>query len=123
MNPEGDGGYNQTGGASGCPVKNSPNWDVDADALLPAIPEPALQYMKDGAGDGPGLKGGSMNAGTQSSGTADPDSAKVDGAQTGGATSDSAAVNLRAPEIGLAPMMCALVVALGTTFGASLIMI
>ena len=38
-NPAGDGGYNSTGGASGCP-KKSLTWDVDGDSL-PAIPEAA----------------------------------------------------------------------------------
>ncbi len=33
--PSGDGGYNQTGGASSCPPK-SPTWNVTSDAL-PAI--------------------------------------------------------------------------------------
>lgn len=38
-NPTGDGGYNQTGGASGCPAR-SENWQVDGDTL-PAIPADA----------------------------------------------------------------------------------
>lgn len=38
-NPAGDGGYNSTGGPSGCP-KKSTTWDVDGDSL-PAIPEAA----------------------------------------------------------------------------------
>ncbi|TPR10641.1 hypothetical protein CAN33_0035355 [Aspergillus niger] len=63
-NPEGDGGYNKTGGANPCPAKDSPNWDVDGDSL-PAIPEPAKKYMTEGAGKGAGFSGsGSMNAGT-----------------------------------------------------------
>jgi len=39
-NPTGDGGYNSTGGASGCPLQ-SVNWNVTNDAL-PAIPSAAL---------------------------------------------------------------------------------
>lgn len=35
-NPSGDGGYNSTGGASGCPAQSA-NWQVSGDAL-PAIP-------------------------------------------------------------------------------------
>jgi hypothetical protein len=38
-NPTGDGGYNSTGGASGCPAKSA-NWNVTGDAL-PAIPSAA----------------------------------------------------------------------------------
>ena len=39
-NPTGDGGYNSTGGASGCPAQSA-NWNVTGDAL-PAIPAAAL---------------------------------------------------------------------------------
>ncbi|KAK5239595.1 1,3-beta-glucanosyltransferase, partial [Exophiala xenobiotica] len=62
-NPTGDGGYNSTGGASGCPTYSSPNWLVKDDSL-PAIPAGAKKYMSQGAGTGPGLSGaGSQNAG------------------------------------------------------------
>jgi hypothetical protein len=72
-NPSGDGGYNSTGGASGCPKKSS-NWEVDGDSL-PAIPSAAAAMMKDGAGKGVGLTGkGSQNAGGTSTGTATPGS-------------------------------------------------
>ncbi|PGH04801.1 1,3-beta-glucanosyltransferase gel1 [Blastomyces parvus] len=78
-NPVGDGGYNKTGGANACPKKNAPDWDVDGDRL-PAIPEPAKEYVMKGAGKGAGLKGpGSQNAGTASSSTAEPGSGRVDG--------------------------------------------
>jgi hypothetical protein len=39
-NPTGDGGYNSTGGASGCPSQSA-TWNVTGDAL-PAIPSAAL---------------------------------------------------------------------------------
>ncbi|OAT04107.1 glycolipid-anchored surface protein 5 [Blastomyces gilchristii SLH14081] len=78
-NYAGDGGYNEAGGASPCPKKNAPSWDVDGDKL-PAIPEPAKVYVMKGAGKGPGLGGsGSQNAGTGSSGSAEPGSGAVDG--------------------------------------------
>ncbi|EEQ91175.2 glycolipid-anchored surface protein 5 [Blastomyces dermatitidis ER-3] len=78
-NPAGDGGYNEAGGASPCPKKNAPSWDVDGDKL-PAIPEPAKVYVMKGAGKGPGLGGsGSQNAGTGSSGSAEPGSGALDG--------------------------------------------
>merc|ERR1712230_162208 len=51
-NPTGDGGYNSTGGASGCPTYSSPNWLVKDDSL-PAIPDGAKKYMSQGAGTGP----------------------------------------------------------------------
>ena len=55
-NPTGNGGYNSTGGASGCPSYDSPNWAVMNDTL-PAIPSAAEAYMTKGAGKGPGLSG------------------------------------------------------------------
>ncbi|KAG5304340.1 glucanosyltransferase [Histoplasma capsulatum G186AR] len=94
-NPDGDGGYNKTGGANPCPKKNAPDWDVDGDTL-PAIPEPAKQYIMKGAGKGPGLDGsGSQNAGTGSSGGAEPGSGAVDG-KSSKPGSGNAAVGLQA---------------------------
>lgn len=125
-NPQGDGGYNKTGGASGCPAQNSPNWVVKDDSL-PAIPQPAEKYMTQGAGTGPGLSGpGSQNAGTASSGTATPGSGQVTVSATGSAASSTgkkkgAAGTLRAPEISFAPLVCGLVVVASTFFGATLL--
>jgi 1,3-beta-glucanosyltransferase GAS5 len=74
--PTGDGGYNSTGGASGCPAKSA-NWNVSGDSL-PAIPSAAADMMKNGAGKGFGLTGtGSQNAGGTSTGTAAPGSGSV----------------------------------------------
>ena len=68
-NPTGDGGYKQDGKASECP-KESDNWQVEGTSL-PAIPKKAAQYMKDGAGKGPGLSGdGSHFSGEPSESTA-----------------------------------------------------
>ncbi|KAH7395957.1 glycoside hydrolase family 72 protein [Cadophora sp. MPI-SDFR-AT-0126] len=113
-NPSGDGGYNSTGGASGCPAKSA-NWDVDSDAL-PAIPSAAAAMMKTGAGKGAGLEGkGSQNAGGTSSGTATQGSGSV--TATGSAsssTSSGAAVSIRAP-FDAKPLFVS-AVALGFTF-------
>jgi len=127
-NPSGDGGYNQTGGASGCPAPDLPNWDVTNDAL-PAIPAPAEKYMTQGAGKGPGLTGaGSQNAGTGSTGTATPGSGAATGTPTAvssGSSSSSthtgAASSVHAPEYGMAPFVCGLVVIVSTLFGATLL--
>ncbi|KAL1869422.1 hypothetical protein VTK73DRAFT_3159 [Phialemonium thermophilum] len=71
--PTGDGGAVSTTNAVPCPTKD-PNWLVDS-TLLPAIPEKAKDYMKNGAGKGPGLSGpGSQNAGGTSTGFASPGS-------------------------------------------------
>lgn len=126
-NPSGDGGYNQTGGASGCPAYNPPNWDVQDDSL-PAIPQGALKFMTDGAGSGPGLSGpGSQNAGGESTGTAtagsgEPTRSGTTGSSSSGtSTSSSLAVAMQTPAMALAPLVCGAVVVLSTLFGATLL--
>jgi 1,3-beta-glucanosyltransferase GAS5 len=128
-NPSGDGGYNQTGGASGCPAYNPPNWDVQNDEL-PAIPEGAMKFMTDGAGSGPGLSGpGSQNAGGASSGTAtagsgQPTRSGTTGSSSSGtstSTGNAAALAVQAPSLGFAPLVCGAVVVASTLFGASLL--
>lgn len=66
-NPQGDGGYNKTSGANACPAKDAPNWDVDSNDLLPAMPAPAKKFFTDGPGKGPGFAG----SGSQWKGTID----------------------------------------------------
>jgi 1,3-beta-glucanosyltransferase GAS5 len=117
--PSDGGGYNVTGGASGCPPRDAPNWDV-ADDALPAIPEPAMKYMSEGAGRGPGLTGdGSQNAGTRSSGTATAGSGQV--SSTASSTASGAAVALAAPEWSWTPVICMSVMLCSTFFGATLL--
>ncbi|KAK3499528.1 Glucanosyltransferase-domain-containing protein [Neurospora hispaniola] len=71
--PTGDGGFTSTTKAAACPTKDS-NWLVDS-TLLPAIPDGAKKFMKDGAGTGPGLNGeGSQQAQGTSTGDAEPGS-------------------------------------------------
>ena len=118
-NPSGDGGYNSTGGASGCPAYSSPNWNVKSNSL-PAIPDGAKQYMSKGAGTGPGLNGdGSQNAGGASTGTATAGSGQA--TATGSSSSTSAAGALRPAEFALAPFVCAAVVVASTIFGSVLL--
>jgi len=133
-NPTGDGNYNSTGGASGCPAYASPNWLVMNDTL-PAIPGPAQKYMTSGAGKGPGLNGpGSQNAGTESSATASAGSGQVTATASGGSaasgtssgsssssTHKGAAAALRTSEMSFVPVVIAAVVAASTFFGASLL--
>ncbi|KAF1830523.1 hypothetical protein BDW02DRAFT_572928 [Decorospora gaudefroyi] len=71
-NPTGDGGYKKDGKASECPSE-SDEWEVKG-TTLPAIPERATEFMKEGAGAGPGLAGGSHTAGEPSDGDAEPGS-------------------------------------------------
>lgn len=121
-NPSGDGGYNSTGGASGCPSYSSPNWLVQGDAL-PAIPEGAKQYMGKGAGTGPGLTGaGSQNAGGASTGTATAGSGGASQTGSGGSSGTSnAAASLMVPEWSAAPLVCGAIVVMSSIFGATLL--
>lgn len=51
--PSGDGGYNENSTAPACPAQSA-DWDVP-DLLIPAPPSAVEDYMKNGAGTGPGL--------------------------------------------------------------------
>jgi hypothetical protein len=120
-NPTGDGGYNSTGGASGCPAKSS-TWNVTSNAL-PAIPSAAAAMMKTGAGKGAGLTGtGSQNAGGTSTGTATPGSGSVTATGTGSAsTSKSAAGQGFHGPIDKAPLVISGLVLAFTCLGAALL--
>lgn len=113
QDPSGDGGYNQTGGASSCPAYSPPNWNVQNDNL-PAIPAGAVKYMTQGAGTGPGLSGaGSQNAGGASSGTVTAGSPS--------ATSSSGTGKIAIPELSFAPMVCGAVIIVSTFLGVALV--
>jgi len=123
QNPQGDGGYNKTAGASGCPAQIVPDWDV-ADDALPAIPEPAKNYMTKGAGKGPGLEGtGSQNAGTASKGTATQGSGQASVTASGSASSThtGAAGHLGVPTFSFTPLVCGAIVVLSSVFGSTLL--
>jgi hypothetical protein len=131
--PSGDGGYKSDGSASPCPA-NSDTWDVqnfNGDDL-PALPDGASDYMKNGAGKGPGLTGaGSQNAGGESTATASAGSGSVtavasNAASSGAsgaaaATSSAAASSLLVGDMGKAPFVCGAVVLISTLFGAALL--
>ncbi|KAJ6093440.1 hypothetical protein N7486_008729 [Penicillium sp. IBT 16267x] len=124
-NPKGDGDYNSTGGANGCPAKNAPNWNVDTNAL-PAMPASAKKYMTDGAGKGKGFEGtGSMDSGTESTTTATTGSGSATGSTSSSTstTSKGAAVGLQPPRLAMAPIAVGLVTALSALFGASIILL
>ncbi|KAJ5235733.1 uncharacterized protein N7469_004901 [Penicillium citrinum] len=132
-NPKGNGDYNSTGGSNPCPKKNAPNWAVSGDAL-PAIPEPAKKYLKNGAGKGDGFKGdGSQNAGTKSTGTATAGSGEGvaatstagSGSSGGASTSSGAAIAVRPATFGfsMAPVAVSLVTAMSTLVGAGMILL
>lgn len=137
--PEGDGGAKTDGKASECP-KNSDSWNVKDfnGADLPAMPDGAEKYLKEGAGKGPGLQGsGSQQAGGGSTTTAQPGSGSVTGVASNASGSSgsgssssgsadasgsaSAANSLIMGEMGKAPLVCAAVVLVSSLFGASLL--
>jgi hypothetical protein len=123
--PTGDGGYKTSGSPSECPAKSS-TWNVTISAnQLPAFPKEANDYLKNGCGTGPGLKGtGSQDAGSQSATLA----GEADGAVTSGSSasapsgSKGAAASLRPGEFGMAPLICGAVVLLSSLLGGSLIL-
>ena len=121
-NPTGDGGYNSTGGASGCPA-HSANWNVTSDAL-PAIPSAAALLMKTGAGTGAGLTGaGSQNSGGTSTGTATAGSGSVTAVATSSsstATKKSSASSLQGP-MDKGPIFISGIVLAFTFLGATLL--
>jgi hypothetical protein len=119
-NPTGDGGYNSTGGASGCPVKSA-NWNVTSDAL-PAIPSAAAAMMKSGAGTGAGLTGaGSQNAGGTSTGTATAGSGSVTATATGAASTSKSAGNSMQGSFNTAPLFMTGFVLCMSFLGAALL--
>lgn len=126
-NPSGDGGYKSSGKASTCPSE-SKTWNVTISSdQLPAFPSDAQTYLKEGAGDGAGLKG----AGSQSSGSSDASLAnEASGAVTSGATtataspsaSKGAAAALQPGQFSLAPLVCGAVVLVSSLFGGALVL-
>ncbi len=121
--PTGDGGYKTSGAASQCPPQ-SKTWLVGNDTL-PAIPQQAQGYFKNGAGNGVGLTGaGSQDVGAESSGSATAGSGQVTTTASGSSSSStgkSAAGSLHVPGMTFAPLVCGLVVTVSTLFGATLL--
>lgn len=115
--PSGDGGYRGSGEPSECPAQSS-TWNVSSNAL-PSIPAPAVAFMEDGAGEGPGLDGpGSQNAGTASSGTAEAGSGQVSST----ARPDGAAAGLVRPGLTGAPFVGSCVLLAMTLLGATAVL-
>lgn len=101
--PTGDGGAAKETHSVDCPSKNGKTWQIDS-VEIPAIPEEAEKYMKDGAGDGPGLKGvGSQTA--EDSGTSTEEVTSGEPSPTGESSEDGdedAAISL---SVGMVPML------------------
>jgi hypothetical protein len=123
--PTGDGGYKSSGSASQCPTKSA-TWNVTMTAnQLPAFPDGADLYLKNGVkGQGPGLTG----TGSQDAGSDKPTLAgEADGAVTSGGAapkaspSKGAASSLRATESGMAPLLCGAIILVSSLFGGALL--
>jgi len=78
--PTGAGGAASATSATACPTKDA-QWQVEG-TRLPDFPNDAKQYLSNGAGAGPGLKGGSQNAG--GSGTGDAGGGAPSGSKNAG---------------------------------------
>lgn len=119
--PTGDGGFSKTTKAAACPTKDS-NWLVDS-TKLPAMPEGAKKFMKDGAGTGPGLKGeGSQQAQGTSTGDAEPGSgSSTNTASPSSSESDSAAGTRSIGPVDKAPFVVTALAMLFTFTGALLV--
>lgn len=121
--PSGDGGYKSSGSASDCPSK-SVSWNVTiADNQLPALPDGASDLFKNGAGDGPGLKGdGSQSSGSNEVKLADAASGAVTSGGATSSTSKGAAGSVRFGEFSMAPLVCGAIVLVSSLFGGALIL-
>jgi hypothetical protein len=88
--PTGAAGAVSTTHSVACPTKDA-NWLVDS-TLLPEMPSEAKDYMKNGAGTGPGLDGpGSQNSGSDDVPDATPGSGAATGTPTGTSSSTASA--------------------------------
>lgn len=124
--PSGDGGYKSSGSASECPTE-SKTWNVTIAAdQLPKFPSDASDYLKNGAGDGAGLKGaGSQDSGSKTADLAPAASGAVTSGAAGAAASASktgAASAIRPGAFSFAPVVCGMVVLVSTLFGGALML-
>lgn len=132
--PTGDGGYQTGNKPSSCPPA-SDTWLWGNDTL-PAMPDGAKKFLTQGAGTGPGLTGpgsqdasSGMSTATASAGSGSATVSAMTAASTAMATGSSnstggaksAAQALRAPSMGVGPMVCAGVLVLSTMLGAALL--
>lgn len=131
-NPPDNGNYSTSGVVQTCPDQ-SDNWDTSpfSGSALPAMPSGAAQYMKSGAGTGPGLSGnGSQDATGGSSVTASAGAGAATTTYSGGASgtaaasassSSSAARAAGLARADFAPLVIAGVVILGMAGGAAIL--
>lgn len=123
-NPSGDGALVAGGEAQSCPAQGV-NWDTKPwiGSALPATPEGATKYFKEGAGKGPGLSGpGSQDAPGGSTATASAGAGDVTATYgASSATGSSAANALRFGPADMAPLACGAIMLVAMGFGAALL--
>lgn len=114
--PTGNGGAAATTHSVACPTSEA-NWQVDP-SLVPVMPEQAEKYMKDGAGDGPGIDGdGSQQAGDSGMATASATGGKA--SPTSGSKDEGNAAPMNGPS-GM-PLLVTGVTVFFAMFGALLL--
>lgn len=131
-NPSGDGGYQASNQKKECPPI-TPEWEVQEQERLPAMPAGAQRYMTEGAGTGPGLDpdanssqtGGETYAGDWvEPGSSQPTGTNAVVSSTGGssqASATGAAVSVKVPELHFAMLVAGGVVLASSLAGAALL--
>ncbi|KAF2771528.1 hypothetical protein EJ03DRAFT_325564 [Teratosphaeria nubilosa] len=131
-NPTDGGGYKTSGVEQSCPDQ-SDDWDTSpfTGSALPALPSGAEQYMKNGAGAGPGLSGaGSQDASGGSSATASSGAGAVSttygsgASSTGSSSTSSSSAKSAASAVSamdVTPLVCLVVSIVGMAFGAAIL--
>jgi hypothetical protein len=115
--PTGTGGAAKETHSVDCPDKAS-NWQVEPEGI-PEMPKEAQKYMKDGAGDGPGLEGaGSQNAGDSGTSTAEVTSGEPSPTGTTDSSNDE---DSAASPMGKAPLFVTGATLFFSLFGALLL--
>jgi len=110
--PDGNGGAAATTHSVPCPSKDA-SWEVEGEAI-PAIPKEAEVFMKEGAGQGKGLKGpGSQTAGDSGLSTSNV----TDGQQSPGADAANGLIG----SFDIAPLLVTAATLGFTLFGAVLL--
>ena len=118
--PDGNGGAASTSHGVPCPTMD-PNWQVNP-SLVPQMPSEAEKFMKDGAGQGPGLDGsGSQQAGDSGTATASVSEGTSSPTSTSSSSSDESAGVSMHGSLSTGPVLVSGAVIIFTLLGACLL--
>lgn len=117
--PTGSGGAAKASHSVDCPASESV-WQVNP-SLVPEMPSQAETYMKKGAGDGPGLKGGSQDAGDSGTATASVTAGTASPTGSSSSSSDDDDEDSAASTMSSAPFIVTGVSLFFTIFGTMLL--